>query len=148
MTTRTMGLKVSALSLAALLNAGCTIMCPCRNPPPGAATAALAGGAPPAAGVAAAGAPAKSVPYTWKNVAILGGGFVSGIVFSPIEKDLVYARTDVGGAYRFNPADKTWIPLTDFVARDSGSLGIESVAADPVDPNRVYMATGTYTGSW
>ena len=88
------------------------------------------------------------MPYKWKNVVVLGGGFVSGIVFSPVEKDLIYARTDVGGAYRWNQADKTWIPLNDDLPRDSNFLGIESMAADPVDANKVYLAVGTYTGSW
>jgi photosystem II stability/assembly factor-like uncharacterized protein len=89
-----------------------------------------------------------NVAYTWKNVVVLGGGFVSGIIYSPIEKGLVYARTDVGGAYRWNPADKTWIPLNDDLERKSDYAGIESLAADPVDPNKVYMATGLYIQSW
>ena len=93
------------------------------------------------------GAP-KSVAYAWKNVVVLGGGFVSGIIFSPVEKDLIYARTDVGGAYRWNPADKSWIPLNDDLPRKSEYVGIESLAADPVDPNKVYIAAGTYVQSW
>jgi hypothetical protein len=36
--------------------------------------------------------------YRWDNVKIGGGGFVSAIITSPAQKDLVYARTDVGGA--------------------------------------------------
>ena len=30
--------------------------------------------------------------YTWKNVQIQGGGFVTGLIYNPSEKDLVYAR--------------------------------------------------------
>ena len=84
-------------------------------------------------------------PYAWKNVVIKGGGFVSGIVMSPVLPGLVFARTDVGGAYRFNPAAQRWMPITDWVGYDDRNLmGIESIAADPVDPNRVYMAAGEY----
>jgi len=44
-------------------------------------------------------APQKTKPYIWRNVKIGGGGFVSGVMFHPTEPNLVYARTDVGGAY-------------------------------------------------
>jgi len=141
-----------AMILPALAQAGCTAMCSCREPPATAATAAAATTGAPAQSAASGGGtatgPVKNLAYNWKNVVILGGGFVSGIVFSPIEKDLIYARTDVGGAYRWNPADKTWTPITDHLGRESNFLGIESLALDPVDPNKVYLAAGTYTGSW
>lgn len=87
-------------------------------------------------------------PYAWKNVAIKGGGFVSGIITSPALRGLVFARTDVGGAYRFDPTNQRWTPLTDWVGnRNAGLVGIESIAVDPVDPNRVYIAAGQYLGS-
>jgi len=84
-------------------------------------------------------------PYLWKNVAIKGGGFVTGVVTSPVLPGLLFARTDVGGAYRYDPAGQRWLPMTDWVGHDDSNLmGIESIAADPVDPNRVYLAAGTY----
>ncbi|XVV00707.1 RICIN domain-containing protein [Actinosynnema sp. CA-248983] len=92
-------------------------------------------------------APAKPGPYTWRNVQIAGGGFVTGFVFNPTRKGLLYARTDMGGAYRWDGAAGRWVPLTDWVA-DWNMLGIESVATDPVDPERLYLATGTYTNDW
>jgi hypothetical protein len=92
---------------------------------------------------------AASGLYAWKNVTILGGGFVSGIEFSraPRGTDVIYARTDVGGAYRWdaNLAPPRWTPITDWVGRDNSNLtGIESIAPDPVDPNVVYVAAGEY----
>ena len=48
--------------------------------------------------------------YTWRNVEIVGGGFVPGIIFNPTERDLIYARTDIGGAYRWNQATQPLDP--------------------------------------
>ncbi|UXX96169.1 cellulose binding domain-containing protein [Streptomyces sp. AD2-2] len=87
--------------------------------------------------------------YTWHNVRIDGGGFVPGIVFNRKEKNLAYARTDIGGAYRWQESTKTWTPLLDSVGWDEwGHTGVVSLASDPVAPDKVYAAVGTYTNSW
>ena len=87
--------------------------------------------------------------WTWRNVEIVGGGYVPGIVFNTSEPDLVYARTDIGGAYRWNPRTNRWIPLLDWVGWDEwGLTGVDSLATDPVEPNRVYVLAGTYTNDW
>lgn len=87
--------------------------------------------------------------YTWHNARIDGGGFVPGIVFNRSEKNLAYARTDIGGAYRWQEATKTWTPLLDSVGWDEwGHTGVVSLASDSVDPDKVYAAVGTYTNSW
>ena len=87
-------------------------------------------------------------PYLWKSVAMRGGGFVDGIIYSPVEKDLIYARTDMGGAYRWDTPMNGWVPITDWISRANWNwIGIESIAADPVDANVVYMAAGTYMSS-
>ena len=93
-----------------------------------------------------AAAATKAEAYQWRNVAIGGGGFVTGIEFHPAERGLAYARTDVGGAYRWDARAARWIPLTDWIGHDDANLtGIESLAVDPSDPSRVYLAAGTYT---
>jgi xyloglucan-specific exo-beta-1,4-glucanase len=87
--------------------------------------------------------------YEWKNVQIVGGGFIPGIVFNNSQKDLIYARTDIGGPYRWDPANRKWIPLTDFVSPEDWNLmGCDALATDPVDPNRVYVLAGDYTNDW
>jgi hypothetical protein len=84
-------------------------------------------------------------PYAWNNVVIRGGGFVTGLVFSKAAPNLLYARTDVGGAYRYNTSEQVWVPLTDWIGQANSNLyGIESIAADPGDASRVYLAAGTY----
>ena len=87
--------------------------------------------------------------YRWKNVAIHGGGFVVGIIPHPTVRGLIYARTDVGGAYRLDPGSNRWQPITDWIGGpDSNLSGIESIALDPTDKNRVYIAAGMYSQRW
>jgi xyloglucan-specific exo-beta-1,4-glucanase len=98
---------------------------------------------PPPAALPCTTASANASGYCWQTVAIGGGGFVSGIVASEREPNLLYARTDVGGAYRWNEPTESWIPLNDWVSEDEvGLLGVESLALDPNAPNRVYMLAG------
>src|SRR5687767_15609911 len=87
--------------------------------------------------------------YNWRNVEIVGGGYVPGIIFNQSEPGLVYARTDIGGAYRLNSQTGRWVPLLDSLGWDDWNLtGVDSLATDPVDPDRVYVLAGTYTNSW
>ena len=83
--------------------------------------------------------------YKWSNVAIGGGGYVTGMEYSKAEEGLAYARTDIGGAYRWVDSESKWVAITDFLGSEEWNLiGIESICADPVDPKRVYIAGGTY----
>jgi chitodextrinase len=92
---------------------------------------------------------ATSEPYTWKNVRIDGGGFIPGIVFNQTEQNLIYARTDIGGAYRWDQATSKWVPLLDsFGWANWGYNGVVSIATDPVQTSKVYAAVGMYTNAW
>lgn len=51
------------------------------------------------------------VKYRFKNVPIIGGGFVTGLLFDKSRKGLLYARTDVGTAYRFDFRQDRWKPV-------------------------------------
>ena len=51
--------------------------------------------------------------YTWDSVPYGGGGYVTGLVFHPKEENLVYIRTDIGGAYRWDQERNRWIALCD-----------------------------------
>ena len=92
---------------------------------------------------------AQSTGYTWKSVIAGGGGFVPGIVYHPTAQSLVYARTDIGGAYRWDSSTDRWIPLNDMMTRNNADyLGILSIGLDPNDADRVYLQCGKYIQSW
>jgi len=96
--------------------------------------------------LAASGQSPQQTPYTWKNVQIVGGGFVDGVIFHPTAAAVRYARTDMGGAYRWDDRAHRWQPILDWMPyKDLNLMGVESIAVDPADPNRVYLACGTYT---
>ncbi len=137
--------KLSAPSMAFFVTA-IGVLTSCLTPPslPSASLSSASPAAPPpsAAPIAVAAEP----PYVWSNVAIGGGGFVTGIIFNSNERGLVYARTDVGGAYRKDTDTDTWVPLLDGFGQPDWNLqGVESLATDPVEPGRVVIAAGTYT---
>ncbi|MEA3182979.1 MAG: xyloglucan-specific exo-beta,4-glucanase [Gammaproteobacteria bacterium] len=99
--------------------------------------------------VAAVADASDTADYRWRNVEIVGGGYVPDVVFNESEPGLVYARTDIGGAYRWETRSNRWMPLLDWVGVDEwGLTGVDSIATDPVDPDRVYVLAGTYTNSW
>ena len=90
-------------------------------------------------------------PYTWRSVAVAGGGFVSGIHFHPTEPGLVYARTDVSGAFRWDVPRQEWMPLNHDIGgldNEFMQLGVVSLALDPRDPDRLYLACGQYLEWW
>ncbi len=79
----------------------------------------------------------------WMNVKYGGGGYVPGLIFHPTSPDVLYARTDVGGAYRWNAAANSWVPINDSMGiSESNYRTVESMALDPNDDKLVYMVNG------
>jgi hypothetical protein len=85
--------------------------------------------------------------YSFTNVKILGGGYIPGVYFHPTQQNLMYARTDVGGIYRWGPNDTQWVPLLDWLS-NSFFNGGDAIGLDPTDPNKLYVAVGLYSNSW
>ncbi|MGN1341256.1 MAG: WD40/YVTN/BNR-like repeat-containing protein [Oscillospiraceae bacterium] len=81
--------------------------------------------------------------WSFSQVAMGGGGFVSG-VFATKEDGLYYARTDVGGAYRFNKDTEKWESMSYGINEDDrGFLGIAGLAFAENEPNKVFLLAGT-----
>lgn len=112
-----------------------------------AGTAAAAASLPLSQGRAQAAATSAKSGHRWRNV--VQGGFITGVLFHPSVRGLAYLRTDIGGAYRWADRADRWIPLTDHLGWDDWNpLGVDAMAVDPAQPNRVYPSLGAYAQSW
>lgn len=81
---------------------------------------------------------------TFGNVVMGGGGYVTGIISCPGQQNLFYAKTDVGGAYRWDEPTQSWIPLLDWNSQNETTYqGVESLAIDPSSPGKLYILAGT-----
>lgn len=86
------------------------------------------------------------VPYKFHHLPIVGGGFITGILFHPRVRGLAYCRTDIGGAYRWDEAAGHWTSLSEWIpAADANLIGVASMAVDPAHPDDLYLAVGMYT---
>lgn len=88
----------------------------------------------------------EAVDYVWKPMRIGGGGWVTGLDISPAEKGLVYARTDVAGAYRRDAASGAWKQIVTAASLPAGVLsygghgGVDSLVGAPGDARVAYLA--------
>lgn len=91
--------------------------------------------------------PVSEGAYEWRPVPIGAGGFVTGLVStSGQDGSSIYARTDVGGAYRWQADSGSWEQMLRSDRMLTGDLEpndyfVASIAVDS-DPSRVAVATG------
>jgi xyloglucan-specific exo-beta-1,4-glucanase len=90
-------------------------------------------------------ATSTTVANSWSAVKWGGGGYVTGILYHPTTPNIRYARTDVGGAYRWDPVTSSWTPITDglgFEENDTNFHAVESLAVDPTNDQLLYLVAG------
>ncbi|MBO6298245.1 MAG: endoglucanase [Lachnospiraceae bacterium] len=89
----------------------------------------------------------QSLDYIYRNCPIPGGGYVTGFLYHPKEKNLLYLRTDIGGVYRFDPVSQGWISLAEHVKTTAIDETFPSaIATDPANPDILYIACGMGDG--
>ena len=85
------------------------------------------------------------VPYHYRHASVPGGGFVTGFCFHPKQADILYARTDIGGVYRYDFKQQEWISLMDHVtALEKWESYPLSIALDPANPSWLYVVAGNF----
>ncbi len=81
--------------------------------------------------------------WTYGQISAGGGGYVTGVI-STSEEGVYYAKTDVGGAYRWSEPEQKWKSLSYSISEDDrGYYGIDGIAADPQNAANVYLLAGT-----
>ena len=85
----------------------------------------------------------EKIKYVYKNCPVPGGGFVTGFVFHPKKANILYARTDIGGVYRYNFKTKIWHSLMNHVTEDMlWEANPLSIAVCEKDEDSLYIACG------
>lgn len=84
----------------------------------------------------------KNIQYIYKNAPIPGGGYVTGFLFSPVDKNTMYIRTDIGGTYKYNYATKTFESLIDHVGMENLSETFPIAVTTSKEAGSLYIASG------
>lgn len=85
----------------------------------------------------------KTITYEYKNAPIPGGGYVTGLLYHPKQPGILYARTDIGGVYRYEYEKKCWKSLIDSVSMEDISETFPiACALDEKKPERLYIMSG------
>lgn len=88
----------------------------------------------------------QRIPYEYKNLPIPGGGYVTGFLYGKTEDEnrpVLYARTDIGGTYRFEEKEEKWVSLISHVTQeDLNETFPIALAVDDLYPGRLLIACG------
>ena len=84
-----------------------------------------------------------SIPYEYHNLPIPGGGYVTGFSFHQNVAQILYARTDVGGVYRYDYKNEKWQSLMNHVTMNDLSESFPiAIALDPKKAEKIFIACG------
>ena len=85
----------------------------------------------------------ERIPYKYNNAPIPGGGYVTGFAYHMKQPGILYARTDIGGTYRFDYENKRWNSLIEHVTGEDLSETFPiAIALDDKYPERLYIVSG------
>ncbi len=86
----------------------------------------------------------KQIDYEYKNAPIPGGGYVTGLLYHQTQPGILYARTDIGGTYRYDEKTQSWESLIKHVTQeDLDETYPITLALDDKYPERLYIISGT-----
>jgi hypothetical protein len=84
---------------------------------------------------------ANDTVWVWTDVELNGMGWITGIVVCSVSPYQIYARSDVGGVYRYDRRTERWMQLLDsFGLNDRNVYSVDALAVDPINGNTLYFA--------
>lgn len=85
----------------------------------------------------------QHIPCQYRNAPIPGGGYVTGFVYHKKVPGILYARTDIGGTYRFDREEQRWQSLIDHVTGENLAETYPiALGLDDNCPDRLYIICG------
>ena len=85
----------------------------------------------------------EKISYRYENAPIPGGGYVTGLVYHQSQPGILYARTDIGGTYRFDANQRKWCSLMNHVTHeDLAETYPIALALDEAHPEWLYIVSG------
>ena len=85
----------------------------------------------------------SALSYDWGRMHLTAEGFITGIIAHPLDGDIRYARTDVGGCYRWIPETGEWKQLMEFIPYEERNLmSVNGFAVDPNNKDIIYILCG------
>ncbi|MBE6023382.1 MAG: endoglucanase [Cellulosilyticum sp.] len=85
----------------------------------------------------------KNISCAYHHLPIPGGGYVTGFMFHQKAPNILYARTDIGGVYRYEYKEQRWKSLMEHVKQEDLSESFPiAIALDSNKPERLWIACG------
>ena len=88
------------------------------------------------------GADVAATGTRWQSVKYGGGGYVPGLIFHPTSPNVLYARTDIGGVYRWDATASTWVavgPSTHEISIDAPPLYVSERTLN-LTPGKLFLS--------
>ncbi|MFC5471506.1 hypothetical protein ACFPPD_22790 [Cohnella suwonensis] len=84
--------------------------------------------------------------FTWKNSNLGGGGYITGIVQNPNNRNIIYARCDVAGVFRSTDRGKSWQCINNGMAA-CHDHSVQSMAISPHNDLLLFRCSGEARGN-
>lgn len=83
----------------------------------------------------------NNVEFSWQQSYLGGGGYITGLVQHPAEKNVIFARCDVAGLFKSENGGERWRLVNKGLSRGYNQ-NTETVCISPHDPDVMFRGSG------